>query len=190
MAKDNYSSELLISSIRPGMKMEFEWMIKAQIETGWLPMRHKTVTRSQDIASSRKTMGKESKFTEELKDTKWKRFSESKTDSKITEEEETKLNGFPEAKIEAGVKLRCARNVQDAKKKVEGTSTSQRVHQTTLKDLLVKGLLENQKVRYKHTTSGVELEGVIHGNGIRCSCIVCKEEKVRVHNVITDSKLS
>ncbi|KAL0283843.1 UNVERIFIED_CONTAM: hypothetical protein Sangu_2865100 [Sesamum angustifolium] len=48
------SGEIVVSSIRAGMKREFAMMMKAQSELGALPAGRRRMTRSQSTAGSSK----------------------------------------------------------------------------------------------------------------------------------------
>lgn len=86
------SGEIVVSSIRAGMKREFAMMMKAQSEMGGLPAGGRRVTRSQStISSSKGCVKSENKVSRKVKG------SESK---KMKKDEGEKLGGEGVRKLE------------------------------------------------------------------------------------------
>ncbi|KAK4408448.1 hypothetical protein Sango_0425800 [Sesamum angolense] len=165
--------EIVVSSIRAGMKREFAMMMKAQSEIGALPAGRRRMTRSQSTAGSSKGNVRSAD----------KRREAEKVGAELREDMQR-------------VRGTDGDSIQEAERPVGettdlGMKMSEKVElnriPTKLKDLLQTGLLEGLHVRYIHGSKGrsrpeSELRGVIQGAGILCSCDECKERKVVTPN--------
>ncbi|KAL0283237.1 UNVERIFIED_CONTAM: Increased DNA methylation 1, partial [Sesamum radiatum] len=171
--KNMDSGEIVVSSIRAGMKREFAMMMKAQSEIGALPAGRRRMTRSQSTAGSSKGNVRSAD----------KRREAEKVGAELREDMQR-------------VRGTDGDSIQEAERPVGettdlGMKMSEKVElnriPTKLKDLLQTGLLEGLHVRYIHGSKGrsrpeSELRGVIQGAGILCSCDECKERKVVTPN--------
>ncbi|KAL0293127.1 UNVERIFIED_CONTAM: hypothetical protein Sradi_6955000 [Sesamum radiatum] len=167
------SGEIVVSSIRAGMKREFAMMMKAQSEIGALPAGRRRMTRSQSTAGSSKGNVRSADKRREAE--------------KVGAELRKTCSGLEVLMEILFKKLKD----QLEKQLILGMKMSEKVElnriPTKLKDLLQTGLLEGLHVRYIHGSKGrsrpeSELRGVIQGAGILCSCDECKERKVVTPN--------
>ncbi|KAL0390586.1 UNVERIFIED_CONTAM: Increased DNA methylation 1 [Sesamum calycinum] len=156
------SGEIVVSSIRAGMKREFAMMMKAQSEIGALPAGRRRMTRSQSTAGSSKGNVRSAD----------KRREAEKVGAELREDMQR-------------VRGTDGDSIQEAERPVGettdlGMKMSEKVElnriPTELKDLLQTGLLEGR------SRPESELRGVIQGAGILCSCDECKERKVVTPN--------
>ncbi|KAL2239881.1 UNVERIFIED_CONTAM: Increased DNA methylation 1 [Sesamum indicum] len=197
------SGEVVVSSIRAGMKREFAMMMKAQSEIGGLPAGGRRMTRSQSTAGSSKgnvqsadkvsskVKGSESKKTK--KDEGEKLGVEKRDATEAVSNVGGDLGGLEGDLVV--VERREAQKVGAERPVGETTDLRMKMSKkvelnripTKLKDLLETGLLEGLHVRYVHGSKGrkrpeFELPGVIQGAGILCSCDECKERKIVTPN--------
>ncbi|XP_020552448.1 uncharacterized protein LOC105170882 [Sesamum indicum] len=201
--QDMDSGEVVVSSIRAGMKREFAMMMKAQSEIGGLPAGGRRMTRSQSTAGSSKgnvqsadkvsskVKGSESKKTK--KDGGEKLGVEKRDATEAVSNVGGDLGGLEGDLVV--VERREAQKVGAERPVGETTDLRMKMSKkvelnripTKLKDLLETGLLEGLHVRYVHGSKGrkwpeFELPGVIQGAGILCSCDECKERKIVTPN--------
>ncbi|KAL0390587.1 UNVERIFIED_CONTAM: hypothetical protein Scaly_0415800 [Sesamum calycinum] len=167
------SGEIVVSSIRAGMKREFAMMMKAQSEIGALPAGRRRMTRSQSTADSSKGNVRSADKRREAE----KVGAEHREDMQRVRG--TDGDSIQEAERPVG-------ETTDLGMKMSEKVELNRIP-TKLKDLLQTGLLEGLHVRYIHGSKGrsrpeSELRGVIQGAGILCSCDECKERKVVTPN--------
>ncbi|KAL0283842.1 UNVERIFIED_CONTAM: hypothetical protein Sangu_2865000 [Sesamum angustifolium] len=143
------SGEIVVSSIRAGMKREFAMMMKAQSKIGALPAGRRRMTRSQSTAGSSKgnvrvlTRGTDGDSIQEAE-----RPVGETSDSGMKMSEKVELNWIP-------TKLKD-------------------LLQTGLLEGLQVRYIHGSKGRSRPES---ELRGVIQGAGILCSCDECKERK-------------
>ncbi|KZV30763.1 hypothetical protein F511_40713 [Dorcoceras hygrometricum] len=212
MAKDVDAGEVVVSSIRAGMKREFSMMMKAQSEMGGeLSVGRRRVTRSQNSGgSSKENVGNGGKRMKREDGEKAERglvdvgidLGGPGGDLRSLESaqvgEGMNEGGFVVHENEGTVQTLSTESVAGpALSGGTGTSTSnlsklKKVEllkvPTKLRDLLETGLLEGLAVCYIRGSKAREqpgsenLRGFIRGTGILCSCEECKGEKVVTPN--------
>ncbi|KAL0390589.1 UNVERIFIED_CONTAM: Increased DNA methylation 1 [Sesamum calycinum] len=192
------SGEIVVSSIRAGMKREFAMMMKAQSEIGALPAGRRRMTRSQSTAGSSKgNVRSADKVSRKVKGSNvGDDLGGLEADFVVVQRREAEKVGAELREDMPLVRGTDGDSIQEAERPVGETSDlgmkmSEKVElnriPTKLKDLLQTGLLEGLHVRYIHGSKGrsrpeSELGGVIQGAGILCSCDECKEKKVVTPN--------
>ncbi|KAL0418262.1 UNVERIFIED_CONTAM: Increased DNA methylation 1 [Sesamum radiatum] len=192
------SGEIVVSSIRAGMKREFAMMMKAQSEIGALPAGRRRMTRSQSTAGSSKgNVRSADKVSRKVKGSNvGDDLGGLEADFVVVQRREAEKVGAELREDMPRVRGTDGDSIQEAERPVGETSDlgmkmSEKVElnriPTKLKDLLQTGLLEGLHVRYIHGSKGrsrpeSELGGVIQGAGILCSCDECKEKKVVTPN--------
>ncbi|KAL0462443.1 UNVERIFIED_CONTAM: Increased DNA methylation 1 [Sesamum latifolium] len=150
------SGELVVSSIRTGMKREFAMMMKAQSEMGTLPAGRRRTTRSQStVGSSTGYVRSANKVRE--------------TDGDSIHDDESPVGETTDLRMKMS-------------KKVELNSIPTKLKdllQTGLLEGLHVRYIHGSKGRRRPES---ELGGVIQGAGILCSCDECKERKIVTPN--------
>ncbi|KAK4408447.1 hypothetical protein Sango_0425700 [Sesamum angolense] len=167
------SGEIVVSSIRAGMKREFAMMMKAQSEIGALPAGRRRMTRSQSTAGSSKGNVRSAD----------KRREAEKVGAELREDMQrvrgTDGDSIQEAERPVG-------ETTDLGMKMSEKVKLNRIP-TKLKDLLQTGLLEGLHVRYIHGSKGgvgqnLNFVELFRELAYYVSCDECKERKVVTPN--------
>ncbi|KAL0281758.1 UNVERIFIED_CONTAM: hypothetical protein Sradi_7289900 [Sesamum radiatum] len=159
------SGEIVVSSIRAGMKREFAMMMKAQSEIGALPAGRRRMTRSQSTAGSSKgNVRSADKVSRKVKGSNvGDDLGGLEADFVVVQRREAEKVGAELREDMPRVRGTDGDSIQEAERPVGettdlGMKMSEKVElnriPTKLKDLLQTGLLEGLHVRYIHGSKG------------------------------------